>query len=134
MKKRITGLSDRRKFVRACLWTLMIVSCISVGRALLSYDFDGSYSHSIYLSVLLESPQDGNATLYYDIGKGFNENHSVSVFVNGDGQIHKYLFEIPNKTIFQSEMGSAAFNPWLHLHPENRNPGRLPKAGKVSKI
>ena len=96
-----TALFDRRRYARACLWTLMIVSCISVGRGLLSYDYDGSYSQSIYLSVFLESPQDGNATLYYDIGKGFNEDHSVPVFVNGDGHIHQYLFEMPNKTIYK---------------------------------
>ena len=100
MKKWMTSLSDRRKFVRAGLWTLMIVSSISVGRVILSYDYDGAYSRSIYLSVFLESPHDGTATLYYDVGEGFNEENSASVFVNGDGKIHQYLYKIPNKTIF----------------------------------
>jgi hypothetical protein len=98
MKKRMTDLSFRKKYVKVCLWALIIIIIISVWRALTAYD--GVNTSSIYLSVSLKSPQDGVAALYYDVGKGFNDKHVEAVSVKGDEQFHDYLFKMPNKTIY----------------------------------
>jgi hypothetical protein len=98
MKKRMIDFPFRRKFFKACLCALIISSIIPIWRATTSYE--GTNSLFLSLSVSLKSPQDGIAVLYYDIGEGFSEKHIASLSVRGDGQIHQYLFEIPNKTIY----------------------------------
>jgi len=90
-------LPFRRRFVMACLWTLVVLSTIFIVRAVFSRDYNAD---SIYLSVSLNSPEDGVAALYYDVGKGFNDNHVVFVSIRGGGKDHDYLFKIPNRTIY----------------------------------
>ena len=98
MIKRMTDLSFRRKFFRACLYALIITSIISIWRAVIAYDSKNSLS--LYLSVSLRSPEDGVAALYYDVGQGFNVNHVVPVSIKGDEKVIEYLFEMPNETIY----------------------------------
>lgn len=91
------ALSFRRQFVMACLWALVVLSAIFIVRAVFSRDYNAD---SIYLSVSLNSPQDGVAALYYDVGKGFNDNHVVFVSIRGGGEVYDYLFKMPNRTIY----------------------------------
>lgn len=96
MKVRIAQIPLQDQFMRACLWALIVVASISVWRALLYYD-DATY---IYLSVSLKSPQAGISALYYDVGKGYNENDVAPASILGDNQVHEYLYKIPNKTLY----------------------------------
>lgn len=91
------ALPFRRQFVMACLWALVVLSAIFIVRAVFSRDYNAD---SIYLSVSLNSPQDGVAALYYDVGKGFNDNHVVFVSIRGGGEVYDYLFKMPNRTIY----------------------------------
>lgn len=81
----------------ACLWALVVISAISVTRALL---FSDHPTASIYLSVSMSSPGNGVASLYYDIGKGFNDSHVASAPLREHRQVTDYLFQIPNKTLY----------------------------------
>lgn len=101
--------SYRKKFFKACLCALIIGSIIWVWRAVISYD--GTNALFLNLSVSLKSPQDGIAVLYYDVGEGFSENHMASLSVKGDGQIHEYLFEIPDRPIY-----NLRWDPPLSTH------------------
>ncbi len=83
MKKWVIALSFRRQFFRTCLWALIVIAFLSGWRAMISYD-DAT---SLYLSVSLKSPQEGISALYYDVGKGYNENHVVAVFIKGNNQV-----------------------------------------------
>ena len=96
MKKWITALPFRRQFVKTCLWALIVIAFLSGGMALISYDD----AMSLYLSISLKSPQEGIAALYYDVGKGYNDGHVVSVFIKGDNQVYDYLYKIPKKTLY----------------------------------
>lgn len=91
------ALPFRRQFVMACLWALVVLSAIFIVRTVFSRDYDAD---SIYLSVSLNSPEDGVAALYYDVGKGFNDNHVVFVSIRGGGEVYDYLFKMPNRTIY----------------------------------
>ena len=98
MNKELTDNSFKRKFFKACLCVLIVGFIMGVWKAVTSYHD----THSLFLNISMsfKSPQDGVAVLYYDVGEGFNEKHVVSRSVRGDGQIHEYLFEIPNKVIY----------------------------------
>lgn len=93
----MSALPFRRQFVTACLWALVVLSAIFIARAVFSRDYNAD---SIYLSVSLNSPEDGIAALYYDIGKGFNDNHVVFVSIRGGGKVYDYLFKMPNSAIY----------------------------------
>jgi len=95
MKKWLTALPFRRQLFRACLWALVVIFMICIWRAVLSYED----ANSMYLSVSLKSSQKGVAELFYDLGKGFNSTQAVSASIREDGQIHDYLFKMPNKSI-----------------------------------
>ena len=97
MKKWMVAFPSGRQFVMACLLAFVVLSAIVTVKAVISSDND---AHSICLSVSLKSPGDGVASLYYDVGKGFNENHVVSVSIRGGAQFDEYLFKMPNKTIY----------------------------------
>lgn len=108
MKKWMIAPPYRKQFKMACLWVFVVLCVITTVKALISSDYD---AHSIYLSVSLNSPGEGVAALYYDVGEGFNENHVVSVSIKGGGQLDNYLFKIPNKTIY-----SLRWDPPLLTH------------------
>jgi hypothetical protein len=97
MKKWMIALPFRRQFVMACLWALVVLSAIFIVKAVFSSDYAAD---SIYLSISLNSPEDGVAALYYDVGKGFNDDHVVFVSIRGGGRVYDYLFKIPNQTIY----------------------------------
>jgi hypothetical protein len=93
----MSALPFRKQFVMAWLWALVVLSAIFIVRAVFSRDYSAD---SIYLSVSLNSPEDGVAALYYDIGKGFNDDHVVFVSIRGGEQVYDYLFKMPNRTIY----------------------------------
>jgi hypothetical protein len=96
MKLKIEQIPFKGQFRKACLWAMVVIACISAWRALISYDD----ANSIYLSVSLKSPQAGIAALYYDVGKGYNDNHVASASIRGDNQVYDYLYKLPNKTLY----------------------------------
>jgi hypothetical protein len=93
----MSALPFRRQIVTACLWALVVLSVIFVARAVFSRDYDAD---SIYLSASLNSPEDGVVALYYDVGKGFNDNDVVFVSIRGGGEVYDYLFKMPKSTIY----------------------------------
>jgi hypothetical protein len=93
----MSALPFGRRFVTACLWALVVLSAIFILRAVSSHDYN---TDSIYLSVSLNSPEDGVAALYYDVGKGFSDNHVVFVSIRGGSKIYDYLFKMPNRTMY----------------------------------
>jgi hypothetical protein len=86
----------RKPFFRVCLFALIVIAFISGWRAFTSYD-DAT---SLYLSVTIQSTQEGLSALYYDVGKGYNPNDVVSTFIKGDNQVFDYLYKMPNKTLY----------------------------------
>lgn len=95
------ALPSRRQFVTACLWVLVLLAATFIMKGVISTDYSAD---SIYLSVSLNSPVDGVAALYYDVGKGFNDNDIVFVSIRGGGKDYDYLFKMPNKTIYNLRM------------------------------
>lgn len=96
IKISLMALPFRKQFFRACLLALIVISSLSVLKALISYD-DAT---SIYLSFSLKSPKEGIAALYYDVGKGYNAGDVHTAFIRRNGQVYDYLFKIPNKTLY----------------------------------
>ena len=93
----MSALPCRRQYVTACLWALAVLSVTFIANGVVSPDYDAD---SIYLSVSLSSSADGVTALYYDVGKGFNDNDVLFVSIRGGGQVYDYPFKIPNRTLY----------------------------------
>ncbi len=83
-------LPDRA--VRRLLWTALILSCL-----LATWDRLTSYVDDLamYLEMSIKTPESGNGTLFYDIGKQYNPDHVSSAFMVGDGQYQEVRFKLP---------------------------------------
>ena len=84
--------------MRACLCALVLLCGIFILKGVFSRDYDHDH---IFLAASISSPEDGFAALYYDTGKGFDDNHVVFVPIKGSGRVYDYLFKMPNRTIYQ---------------------------------
>ena len=73
-------------------WTALILSCL-----LATWDRLTSYVDDLamYLQMSIKTPESGNGTLFYDIGKQYNPNHVSSAFMVADGQYQEVRFKLP---------------------------------------
>lgn len=72
------------------------MGCLSGWRFLTSYE-DAT---AMYLSISLQSPLEGTAAVYYDVGTGFHAQQVAAVHIAGDNQVHRYLFRLPNAPLY----------------------------------
>jgi hypothetical protein len=64
---------------------------------------------AMFLKVSIQTQDPGTAVLYYDAGKGFNEEDKSSPFISGDGLFHELSFRIP----FLTTISGLRFDPPL---------------------
>ncbi|MBA4424154.1 MAG: hypothetical protein C0390_13830, partial [Syntrophus sp. (in: bacteria)] len=64
---------------------------------------------AMFLKISIQTQDPGTAVLYYDAGKGFNEESKSSSFISGDGLFHELSFRIP----FLTTISGLRFDPPL---------------------
>ena len=81
---------------------------------LLAFAFTGwnslkTYSDgmSMILRISIQTQESGQAILYYDDGKGFNETNKSLSFIPGDSRLHELRFKIP----FLTTISGLRFDP-----------------------
>ncbi|MBA4423905.1 MAG: hypothetical protein C0390_12545, partial [Syntrophus sp. (in: bacteria)] len=62
---------------------------------------------AMFLKISMQTQDPGTAVLYYDAGKGLNEESKSSPFVSGDGLFHELSFRIP----FLTTISGLRFDP-----------------------
>ncbi len=62
---------------------------------------------AIFLKISMKTQESGMGVLYYDAGKGLNEECTSSSFISGDGRFHELSFRIP----FMTTIYGLRFDP-----------------------
>jgi hypothetical protein len=62
---------------------------------------------AMFLKISMQTEDPGTAVLYYNAGKGFNEEDKSSRFISGDGRFHELSFRIP----FLTTISGLRFDP-----------------------
>ena len=88
------GLRGRDKVIA----TVIIISLVIFGwRCWILYDD----AVSLFLQVTMSSTVSSTAQVYYDLGQGLNEKHSLQMDVIRQEDLRHYRFKLPNKPIYE---------------------------------
>jgi len=78
--------------------TVILVSLVILGwRCLMLYSDAGS----LFLHVPMHSSIAGTSRIYYNLGPGFDEEHSLDRHATGGEDFQHYRFKLPNKPIYE---------------------------------
>lgn len=90
----LSGTRARKKLLTALLAALVCTMIVSYYRY---QEYGRSY---LYLTMRVQSDNDlVMAQLFYDIGRGFNQRHSLIVPVEADSSVQKISFRLPRNKI-----------------------------------
>ena len=88
------GLRWRDKVIA----TVIIISLVIFGwRCWILYDD----AVSLFLQVTMSSTVSSTAQVYYDLGQGLNEKHSLQMDAIRQEDLRNYRFKLPNKAIYE---------------------------------
>ncbi len=89
-----TGLRCRNKLIAA----VIIIALLIFGwRFWILYDDAGS----LFLKVAMSSTVGSTAQVYYDLGQGLNEKHSLQMDAIRQEDLRTYRFKLPNAAIYE---------------------------------
>jgi len=55
----------------------------------------------LFLQVTMNPSVNSSAQIFYDVGEGFNENHSQTLHMISQQELRPYRFRLPNKAIYK---------------------------------
>jgi hypothetical protein len=88
------GLHWRDKVVA----TVIVISLLIFGwRCWILYDDAGS----LFLKIAMSSTVSSTAQVYYDLGQGLNEKHSLQMDAIRQEDLRSYRFKLPNASIYE---------------------------------
>lgn len=74
------------------LWAALVLSALlSTYNALMTYIDE----MAVHLRISMKTPESQSGVLFYDIGKGYHQDHLSSAYIPGDGRFHEISFRLP---------------------------------------